>query len=53
MIHSAQLLFIKCDYPILFVYWIGSYAIIFMLFFANFYVQTYNSKQQSKNKKSN
>lgn len=41
LVHSCQLLFIKCDYPTLFVYWIGSYAIIFMIFFANFYFHEY------------
>ena len=34
MIHSAQLLFIEnCKYPKFFVYWIGSYALVFLAFF--------------------
>uniref|UniRef100_A0A2C9JHA9 Elongation of very long chain fatty acids protein n=1 Tax=Biomphalaria glabrata TaxID=6526 RepID=A0A2C9JHA9_BIOGL len=40
-IHSTQLLFIECNYPKIFVYWIGFYAIIFLIMFANFYVQAY------------
>ncbi|ESO07753.1 hypothetical protein HELRODRAFT_76239 [Helobdella robusta] len=40
-IHSSQLLFMECDYPIIFTYWIGSYAIIFLILFLNFYVQAY------------
>ena len=41
MIHSAQLFFIECDYPKFFSIWICSYAIIFMIFFTNFYIQEY------------
>lgn len=41
MIHSCQLFFIECDYPKFFAYWICSYAIIFMAFFTNFYIQEY------------
>ena len=40
-IHSSQLLFIDCDYPMMFAYWIGLYAIVFLVLFANFYVQAY------------
>jgi len=50
MLHSAQLLFIECHYPVLFVYWIGSYAIIFMVFFANFYHKNYTPQSQIKPK---
>jgi elongation of very long chain fatty acids protein 7 len=41
MIHSAQLFFIECSYPKIFSIWICSYAIIFMVFFTNFYIQEY------------
>ncbi len=51
MIHSAQLFFIECDYPIFFAYWICSYAVIFMIFFTNFYVQEYIYRQQQAKKK--
>lgn len=44
-IHSSQLLFLKdCDYPKLFVYWIGLYALIFLVMFGNFYIQAYRKK---------
>ncbi|GFO18908.1 elongation of very long chain fatty acids protein [Plakobranchus ocellatus] len=41
VIHSSQLLIIDCNYPIVFVYWIGLYAVIFLVMFANFYIQAY------------
>jgi len=44
MIHTSQLFFIECNYPILFAYWIFAYAIMFLLFFANFYIQAYKKK---------
>jgi elongation of very long chain fatty acids protein 7 len=40
-VHSAQLFFVECNYPILFTYWIGSYAVIFLVLFVNFYVKSY------------
>lgn len=50
MIHTSQLFFIKCNYPILFAYWIFAYAIMFLLFFANFYVQSYKKKPLASTK---
>jgi len=51
-VHSSQLLWLEnCDYPKLFIVWIGAYAIIFLVMFANFYRQAYKSnkaKQQAK-----
>jgi hypothetical protein len=47
MIHTSQLFFIQCNYPILFAYWIFAYAIMFLLFFANFYIQSYKQKSTS------
>lgn len=47
-IHSVQLLFIECDYPRLFVYWIGLYAVIFMVMFADFYIQSYRKPSDKK-----
>ncbi|XP_076440354.1 very long chain fatty acid elongase 7-like isoform X2 [Babylonia areolata] len=46
-IHSVQLLFIECNYPIFFVYWIGFYAVIFLVMFAHFYIKTYRAKDKS------
>ncbi|XP_013412266.1 elongation of very long chain fatty acids protein 7 [Lingula anatina] len=40
-IHSFQLCFIDCDYPMLFTYWIAAYAVIFLCLFSNFYIQAY------------
>lgn len=40
-VHSIQLLFIDCDYPTLFVYWILAYAVIFLVMFADFYRNAY------------
>ena len=30
LIHSFQLFVIECNYPRLFAYWIGAYAVIFL-----------------------
>jgi len=45
IIHTAQLFFIKCNYPMLFVYIIMSYAFIFLVFFSNFFVHEYILKR--------
>ncbi len=38
--HTTQLFFFKdCDYPILFGWWIISYASIFLILFSHFYYQ--------------
>jgi len=50
MIHTSQLFFIDCDYPTLFAYWILAYAIMFLLFFANFYVQAYKKPAETSEK---
>ena len=42
-----QLFFIKCDYPILFGYWILAYALIFLVMFGNFYIQAYINKSKT------
>jgi elongation of very long chain fatty acids protein 7 len=41
MVHSFQLLFIDCNYPRAFVFWIGGHAIMFFFLFADFYKSTY------------
>jgi elongation of very long chain fatty acids protein 7 len=48
MIHASQLFFIECDYPVLFAYWIFAYAIMFLVFFGNFYVQAYRKQTNKK-----
>lgn len=45
MIHSFQLLFIDCNYPKAFVWWIGGHAVMFLFLFADFYKSTYSKKR--------
>ncbi|XP_047344637.1 elongation of very long chain fatty acids protein-like isoform X4 [Vespa velutina] len=45
MIHAFQLLFIDCNYPKAFVWWIGMHAIMFYFLFRDFYVGTYKKKK--------
>ncbi|KAJ8305286.1 hypothetical protein KUTeg_015831 [Tegillarca granosa] len=47
-IHSVQLLIIDCAYPKLFVYWIGLYAVVFLVMFVNFYIQAYRKPKTHK-----
>ncbi|KAG5883066.1 hypothetical protein JTB14_030441 [Gonioctena quinquepunctata] len=46
MVHAFQLLFIDCNYPKAFVWWIGMHAVMFYFLFTNFYKETYNKKQE-------
>ena len=48
LVHSFQLLFRDCDYPIAFVYWIGSHAILFWFLFWDFFKKTYLEKRAAK-----
>ncbi|XP_031826836.1 very long chain fatty acid elongase AAEL008004 [Nomia melanderi] len=45
LIHTFQLLFIECDYPRSFVWFIGMHAAMFLFLFSQFYKQTYTKKQ--------
>jgi len=45
MIHAFQLLFIDCNYPKAFVWWIGLHAVMFYFLFVDFYKQAYKKKQ--------
>ncbi|CAD5120284.1 DgyrCDS8860 [Dimorphilus gyrociliatus] len=45
-IHSIQLFFIPCNYPVLFTWWILSYAVIFFAMFSNFYVKAYKKPKK-------
>lgn len=49
MVHAFQLLFIDCNYPKAFVWWIGMHAIMFFLLFREFYNQSYTSKRGVRN----
>ncbi|KAA3673061.1 uncharacterized protein DEA37_0008364 [Paragonimus westermani] len=43
ILHSVYTLSLRdCNYPKLFNYWILSYALIFLVLFANFYSRAYN-----------
>jgi hypothetical protein len=48
MIHAFQLLFIDCNYPKAFVWWIGLHAVMFYFLFSDFYKQAYNKKGQRR-----
>ncbi|KFM79053.1 Elongation of very long chain fatty acids protein, partial [Stegodyphus mimosarum] len=45
--HSFQLLFINCNYPSGFMYWIGFHAVLFWFLFADFYRNAYRKKKHS------
>ncbi|KAJ8667636.1 hypothetical protein QAD02_009299, partial [Eretmocerus hayati] len=44
MVHAFQLLFINCNYPKAFVWWIGMHAVMFFFLFRDFYQQSYAQK---------
>ncbi|KAF5287807.1 hypothetical protein FQR65_LT12175 [Abscondita terminalis] len=50
MLHAFQLLFIDCNYPKAFVWWIGLHAIMFYFLFSDFYKQTYMKKKKANAK---
>ncbi|EZA51593.1 Elongation of very long chain fatty acids protein [Ooceraea biroi] len=45
MVHAFQLLFIECNYPKAFVWWIGLHAVMFLFLFNEFYQQSYQQKK--------
>lgn len=45
MLHAFQLLFVDCNYPKAFVWWIGMHAVMFFFLFKEFYKQSYNGKR--------
>lgn len=51
IIHAFQLLFIECNYPKAFVWWIGMHAVMFYFLFRDFYIQSYKKKHSSALKK--
>ncbi|XP_033211286.1 elongation of very long chain fatty acids protein AAEL008004-like [Belonocnema kinseyi] len=44
IVHAFQLLFIECNYPKAFVWWIGMHAVMFYFLFRKFYQETYEKK---------
>ncbi|CRK95430.1 CLUMA_CG008727, isoform B, partial [Clunio marinus] len=53
MLHAFQLLFIDCNYPKAFVWWIGMHAVMFFFLFKEFYKQSYAGKKRSEQSKAN
>ncbi|XP_017798328.1 PREDICTED: elongation of very long chain fatty acids protein AAEL008004-like [Habropoda laboriosa] len=51
MIHAFQLLFIECNYPKAFVWWIGMHATMFYFLFRDFYYAAYEKRKSSSLKK--
>ncbi|KAH8295194.1 hypothetical protein KR018_008453 [Drosophila ironensis] len=49
MVHAFQLLFIDCNYPKAFVWWIGMHAVMFFFLFNEFYKAAYKSRMMKKN----
>lgn len=50
IIHAFQLVFIECDYPKAFVWWIGGHAVMFYVLFSKFYKETYKDDEKKKQK---
>lgn len=48
MVHAFQLLFIDCNYPRAFVWWIGMHAVMFFFLFKEFYNEQYNKPRKMK-----
>lgn len=52
-LHSFQLLFRQCDFPKIFVLWIGSHGVLFWFLFSDFYKKTYAKKKKDDQEISN
>ncbi|XP_066261018.1 very long chain fatty acid elongase AAEL008004-like [Euwallacea similis] len=52
MVHAFQLLFIDCNFPKLFVWWIGSHAVLFFFLFKDFYQRSYRGGKKAASNKS-
>uniref|UniRef100_A0A1L8DYD7 Elongation of very long chain fatty acids protein n=1 Tax=Nyssomyia neivai TaxID=330878 RepID=A0A1L8DYD7_9DIPT len=48
MVHAFQLLFIDCNYPRAFVWWIGMHAVMFFFLFNEFYRSTYKDAKERR-----
>ncbi|XP_054274145.1 elongation of very long chain fatty acids protein AAEL008004-like isoform X2 [Macrosteles quadrilineatus] len=48
MVHAFQLLFIDCNYPRAFVWWIGMHAVMFFFLFKEFYNQSYSRPRKAR-----
>lgn len=47
-VHSAQLLFIECNYPIINAFVVMFFTSFFIIMFGNFYVQAYKTDRTKK-----
>lgn len=47
MVHAFQLLFVDCNYPKVFAWWIGSHAVLFFFLFKDFYQKSYKNAQKA------
>lgn len=47
MVHAFQLLFIECNYPKVFVWFIGMHAVMFFFLFNDFYKQAYKNQEKT------
>ncbi|KAJ1526916.1 hypothetical protein ONE63_008465 [Megalurothrips usitatus] len=47
MVHAFQLLFVECDYPRAFVWWIGMHAVMFWFLFKEYYDQSYKKPREA------
>lgn len=47
MVHAFQLLFIDCNYPRVFAWWIGSHAVLFFFLFKDFYQNAYKRSREA------
>lgn len=50
MAHGSQLFFIDCNYPPIFSYFIIMYAMVFLVFFSNFFIHEYILKKNKAKK---
>ncbi|XP_037913213.1 elongation of very long chain fatty acids protein AAEL008004 isoform X1 [Hermetia illucens] len=48
MVHAFQLLFIECNYPRAFVWWIGMHAVMFFFLFNEFYKSAYRTDKERR-----
>jgi len=48
--HAFQLLFIECNYPKAFVWWIGCHGVLFLFLFSSFYTKAYTHSKSSTKK---
>lgn len=44
--HSFQLYLVDCDYPRLFIWWVGLQQTMFLGLFCDFYRKTYNQRRE-------